>query len=181
MESYSPSTLETKWNDKLNPITTTTNSKTFSMIVPPPNITGSLHIGHALTLTIEDVIVRHKKACGYNTVWVPGTDSASLATEVVVAKKLEREQGLRKQDIGRDAFIKMLFEWKEKYDTNICDQMKMMGSALNWDRKYFTMDSHLNEAVTEAFVRLHEKGLIYRAKKMINWCSAYSRLSLMQK
>ncbi|MBI3020965.1 MAG: valine--tRNA ligase [Candidatus Omnitrophica bacterium] len=143
--------------------------KPYTIVIPPPNVTGILHMGHALNNTIQDILIRFKRMQGFNALWVPGTDHAGIATQNVVEKALAKE-GKRRQDLGRDAFIKRVWEWKEQYGNTILYQLKRLGSSCDWRRTRFTMDEGLSEAVTEVFVRLHEKGLIYRGNYIINWC-----------
>lgn len=141
----------------------------FSIVMPPPNITGQLHMGHALDLTLQDLIVRFKRMSGYETLWVPGVDHASIATEVKIVEKMKKE-GLTKEDVGRDGFLKRAWEWKDQYGNRIKDQMKGMGISCDWSREAFTMDENCSNAVKEAFLRYYKKGLIYRGNRIINWC-----------
>jgi valyl-tRNA synthetase len=142
----------------------------FSIVLPPPNVTGSLHLGHALTATIQDVLIRWKKMSGYNTLWLPGTDHAGIATQMIVEKELKKTEKVSRHDLGREEFLRRVWAWKEKYGSRIGEQHQALGAALDWDRERFTMDEGLSRAVREVFVRLHEEGLIYREKKLINWC-----------
>ncbi len=141
----------------------------FTIVIPPPNVTGILHMGHALNNTIQDVLVRQKRMEGCNTLWVPGTDHAGIATQNVVEKALARE-GLTRRDLGREAFIERVWEWREKHGGIIIDQLKRLGCSCDWQRERFTMDESLSRAVREVFVRLYEKGLIYRGEALVNWC-----------
>jgi len=145
------------------------DKKPFSIVIPPPNITGILHMGHALNNTIQDVLIRFKRMQGHQALWMPGTDHAGIATQNVVEKELAKE-GLRKEDIGRQEFIKRLWGWTEKYGSTILEQLKRLGASCDWRRKRFTLDKEYSEAVKEVFVRLYEKKLIYRGKYIINWC-----------
>lgn len=146
-------------------------SKTpFTIVLPPPNITGQLHMGHALNNTLQDAIIRYKRMCGFPTLWVPGTDHASIATEVKVLDKLRNETGKTKQEIGRDAFLKAAYDWKEQYGNKITEQIKRLGSSCDWSRQAFTMDEKCSKAVREVFVNLYEKGLIYKGNRMVHWC-----------
>jgi len=145
------------------------SKKPFSIVIPPPNITGILHMGHALNNTIQDVLVRFKRMQGYEALWMPGTDHAGIATQNVVERDLAK-QNLKKEDIGREEFLKKLWQWKEKYGSTIISQLKRLGASCDWDRLRFTMDEPYSEAVYEVFVRLYEKGLIYKGKRIINWC-----------
>ncbi|HUU03886.1 MAG TPA: valine--tRNA ligase [Myxococcota bacterium] len=141
----------------------------FSIVIPPPNITGTLHMGHALTLTIQDVIVRYKRMSGFNCLWLPGTDHAGIATQMVVERALAKE-GLNRHDIGRQAFIEKVWEWKQRHGNRISEQTKAMGASVDWRHERFTMDAGLSRAVREVFVQLYEDGLIYRDQRLINWC-----------
>ena len=143
--------------------------KPFTMVIPPPNITGSLHMGHALNSTLQDILVRYKRMRGYNACWIPGTDHAGIATQNVVEKELLKE-GKSRFDLGRERFIKKVWEWKEKYGDRIIEQLKRLGCSCDWERLRFTLDRGCSEAVTETFVRLYEKDLIYRDEYIINWC-----------
>jgi valyl-tRNA synthetase len=157
----------------------------FSIVLPPPNVTGSLHLGHALTATIQDVLIRWKKMSGFNTLWLPGTDHAGIATQMIVEKELKKTEKVSRHDLGRAAFLERVWAWKEKYGSRIGEQHKALGASLDWERERFTMDEGLSRAVREVFVRLHEEGLIYREKKLINWCpdchTALSDLEVEQK
>ena len=141
----------------------------FSMVLPPPNVTGSLHIGHAFMLTNQDVIVRRRRMQGYETLWLPGTDHAGIGTEVVVKRELEKE-GLTREGLGREAFIERVWAWKERYGNRIVEQMQALGNSCDWTRLRFTADEGLSRAVREAFVRLYDDDLIYRGERIINWC-----------
>ena len=137
--------------------------------MPPPNITGQLHMGHALDNTMQDILIRFKRMEGYNALWQPGTDHASIATEVRIINTL-KEQGITKEDLGREKFLEKCWEWRKEYGGRITSQLRKLGSSCDWDRERFTMDEGCNRAVNEVFVRLYEKGLIYKGHKMINWC-----------
>ncbi len=141
----------------------------FSIVIPPPNITGQLHMGHALNNTIQDIIIRHKRMQGYSTLWLPGTDHASIATEVKIVDKL-REEGLDKETIGREEFLKRAYDWKATYGGKIVKQLRRLGSSCDWSREAFTMDERCSKAVREVFVNLYRKGLIYQGSRIINWC-----------
>ncbi|WP_456431030.1 valine--tRNA ligase [Thermosulfuriphilus sp.] len=141
----------------------------FSIVIPPPNVTGSLHIGHALNNTIQDILVRYKRMDGYDTLWVPGTDHAGIATQNVVERQLAKE-GLSRHDLGREEFLKRVWQWKEQYGHRIIEQLKRLGCSCDWSRLRFTMDEGLSRAVREVFCRLYEEGLIYRGDYIINWC-----------
>ncbi|NLA84535.1 MAG: valine--tRNA ligase [Clostridiales bacterium] len=145
------------------------NKEPFCIVIPPPNITGKLHMGHALDNTLQDIIIRWKRMQGYSALWLPGTDHASIATEVKIVEQLEKE-GLTKNDLGREKFLERAWEWKEKYGGRIVEQLKKLGSSCDWQRERFTLDEGCSKAVTEVFVRLYNKGLIYRGDRIINWC-----------
>ena len=145
------------------------SKKPFTIVMPPPNITGKLHMGHALDNTLQDILIRYKRMQGYNALWIPGTDHASISTEVKVINKL-KEEGIDKNELGREGFLKRTWEWREEYGRTIVDQLKKIGSSCDWDRERFTMDEGCSEAVLEVFVRLYEKGYIYKGSRIINWC-----------
>jgi valyl-tRNA synthetase len=142
----------------------------FVIIMPPPNVTGSLHIGHAMMGSIEDALVRWHRMLGKSVLYVPGCDHAGIATQVVVEKKIKKEENLTRHDLGREAFVQRVWQWRDKYGHRIYDQLRRLGLSVDWDRARFTMDEGLNEAVKEAFIRLHEKGLIFRDNRLVNWC-----------
>ena len=142
---------------------------TYTIVIPPPNITGQLHMGHALDNTLQDILIRFKRMQGFDTLWLPGTDHASIATEAKIVEKM-REEGITKEDIGRDGFLERAWDWKKQYGGRIIEQLKKMGSSCDWDRERFTLDEGCSEAVKEVFVKLYEKGLIYRGERIINWC-----------
>ena len=146
------------------------NKKPYSIVLPPPNITGQLHMGHALDHTLQDVLIRWKRMQGYSTLWQPGTDHASIATEVKVVEKIKEDEGKTKEEIGREEFLKRAWDWKELYGGRIVSQMKKLGDSCDWSRERFTMDEGCNKAVTEFFVKLYEEGKIYRGNRIINWC-----------
>ena len=143
--------------------------KAYTIVIPPPNITGQLHMGHALDNTLQDILIRWKRMQGYDTLWVPGTDHASIATEAKIVEAMKKE-GITKDDIGRDGFLKRAWEWKVAYGGRIIEQLKKLGSSCDWDRERFTLDEGCSKAVREVFVRLYEKDLIYRGNRMVNWC-----------
>ena len=146
------------------------NKKPFTIVLPPPNITGQLHMGHALDHTLQDILIRWKRMDGYETLWQPGTDHASIATEVKVVERIKEQEGKSKYDLGREEFLKRAMDWRNEFGRKIVDQMKQLGDSCDWDRERFTMDEGCNEAVTEFFVKLYEKGQIYRGNRIINWC-----------
>jgi len=146
------------------------DKKPFTIVMPPPNITGQLHMGHALDQTLQDVLTRWKRMQGYSALWLPGTDHASIATEVKVVDKIRSEEGLTKEELGREEFLKRAWEWKRVYGGKITQQARKLGNSCDWDRERFTMDEGCSKAVIEFFIRLYEKGLIYRGNRLINWC-----------
>ena len=145
------------------------DKKPFTIVMPPPNITGQLHMGHALDNTLQDILIRFKRMQGYEALWVPGTDHASIATEAKVVEKLAKE-GIKKEDIGREKFLEHVWDWKKQYGGRIVEQLKKIGSSCDWDRERFTMDEGCSKAVKEVFIKLYNKGLIYRGERIINWC-----------
>jgi len=171
---FEPKTFEEEiyknWNEKgyFKPSNDKTK-KPYTIVIPPPNITGKLHMGHALDETLQDILIRYKRMQGFNTLWVPGTDHASIATEAKIVEKLKVE-GITKEDLGRDGFLKRAWEWKEEYGGTILNQLKKLGCSCDWSRERFTMDEGLSNAVKDVFVDLYNKRLIYKGKRMINWC-----------
>ena len=145
------------------------NKKPYSIVMPPPNVTGNLHMGHALNNTIQDVLIRTKRMQGYSALWIPGTDHASISTEAKVVEKL-RKEGIDKEDIGREKFLERAWDWTHEYGGNIVNQLKKLGISCDWSRQSFTLDENLSNAVEEVFIELYEKGLIYRGNRIINWC-----------
>ena len=143
--------------------------KPFTTVMPPPNITGKLHMGHALDNTLQDILIRYKRMQGYNALWIPGTDHAAISTEVKVTNQL-KEEGIDKRELGREGFLDRVWEWKEEYAGTIESQLKKLGVSCDWDRERFTMDEGCSRAVEEVFVRLYEKGYIYKGSRIINWC-----------
>ncbi len=173
-KTYDPSGIEEKlyqkWMEKKYfHAEVDKTKKPFTIVIPPPNITGQLHMGHALDNTMQDILIRFKRMQGYNALWQPGTDHASIATEVKIIEKL-KEEGIDKEDLGREKFLERAWEWKAQYGGRIVEQLKKLGSSCDWDRERFTMDEGCNKAVTEVFVRMHEKGWIYKGSRIINWC-----------
>ena len=171
---YSPKDIEQKWykfweENKLFAPEENSSKSPFTIVIPPPNVTGNLHMGHALDNSIQDVLIRYKKMQGFNALWVPGTDHAGIATQNVVAKAL-RKDGITKEQLGREEFIKRVWKWKEEYGGNITRQLRRLGCALDWTRERFTLDEGLSKAVTREFVTLYNEGLIYRGKRLVNWC-----------
>ena len=172
---YSPSEFEDRiyqnWCDKgyftpdvKNP------APAFSIVIPPPNVTGQLHMGHALDETLQDILVRYKRMQGFNTLWVPGTDHAGIATQIKVEEQLRKNEGLTRYDLGRDKFLERVWDWKHQYGNRIISQLKKLGASCDWSRERFTMDEGCSRAVREVFVNLYDKGLIYRGNRIINWC-----------
>jgi valyl-tRNA synthetase len=148
--------------------------------MPPPNVTGSLHMGHALFCTLEDILVRYHRMAGFNTLWQPGIDHAGIATQTVVERQLKRE-GKTRHDLGREAFIERVWQWKAESGGRIAEQQRVLGVSADWPRSKFTMDPDMNRAVREAFVRLHEEGLIYRDTRLVHWdCEAQTVLSNLE-
>ena len=173
-KQYNPSDVEDRtykfWCDnkyfhaEVNP-----NKKPYTIVIPPPNITGQLHMGHALDNTLQDILIRWRRMQGYEVLWLPGTDHASIATEAKIVEAM-RKEGVSKDDIGRDGFLERAWAWKDQYGSRIIEQLKKMGSSCDWDRERFTLDEGCSKAVKEVFVNLYEKGLIYQGKRMVNWC-----------
>lgn len=145
------------------------DKETYTIVIPPPNITGQLHMGHALDNTLQDILIRYHRMAGYDTLWLPGTDHASIATEAKIVEAMKKE-GLTKEDLGREKFLERAWDWKAQYGGRIIEQLKKMGSSCDWDRERFTLDEGCNKAVNEVFCKLYEKGLIYRGERIINWC-----------
>ncbi len=173
-KTYDPKGIEDrlyqKWLDKKYFHAEVDRTKTpFTIVIPPPNITGQLHMGHALDNTMQDILIRYKRMQGYNALWQPGTDHASIATEVKIIEKL-KEEGIDKNDLGREGFLERAWDWKREYGGRIVSQLKKLGSSCDWDRERFTMDEGCNKAVTEVFCKMHEKGWIYKGSRIINWC-----------
>ena len=173
-KTYDPKSIEDrlykKWEDNgYFHAEVDRSKKPFTIVMPPPNITGQLHMGHALDNTMQDILIRYKRMQGYNALWQPGTDHASIATEVKVIENLKK-QGIDKHDLGREGFLEKCYEWKDEYGSRIINQLKKMGSSCDWERERFTMDEGCSKAVKEVFVRLYNKGLIYRGERIINWC-----------
>jgi valyl-tRNA synthetase len=172
-KSFDPADIESFWRaewEKRGYYTATTDAgkPAFSIQLPPPNVTGTLHMGHAFNQTIMDGLTRYHRMRGYNTAWIPGTDHAGIATQIVVERQLDAQK-ISRHDLGRKKFVEKVWEWKEKSGATITGQMRRMGASTDWSREYFTMDDKLSETVTEVFVRLYEQGLIYRGKRLVNW------------
>src|SRR5262245_4082261 len=173
-KAYEPKDVERRWYPvweergffKADPAS---GKPPFCIVLPPPNVTGSLHIGHAFTNTLQDVIARWKRMAGFDVLWLPGLDHAGIATQMVVERQLAKE-GKKKEDLGRDAFEKRVWAWKEESGGKILRQLRLLGFSLDWSRERFTMDPGLSRAVREVFVSLHEQGLVYRGNYIVNWC-----------
>ncbi len=173
-KNYDPKDIEdrlySKWLDKKYfHAEVDETKKPFTIVIPPPNITGQLHMGHALDNTMQDILIRFKRMQGYNALWQPGTDHASIATEVKIIEKM-KEEGISKEDLGREGFLERAWDWKKEYGGRIISQLKKLGSSCDWDRERFTMDEGCNAAVEEVFCKMHHKGLIYKGSRIINWC-----------
>ena len=176
-KAYEPGAIEARWaeywvEEKLFSVRTPPPGETrpvFTLLLPPPNVTGRLHMGHMLNQTQMDIIVRWHRMRGFLTLWLPGTDHAGIATQMMVEKQLEKE-GKKRRDLGREKFVERVWQWKREYGGAILDQMKRLGASVDWDREYFTMDEDLSHAVREVFVRLYEQGLVYRGNYIVNWC-----------
>jgi valyl-tRNA synthetase len=172
--AYDPKGAESRWYqewEKSGLFTAATNKEkpAFSMVIPPPNVTGSLHLGHALNNTLQDMLSRFKRMQGFNVMWLPGCDHAGIATQNVVERELKKE-GKTRHDLGREAFIKRVWEWKEKYGTTIMRQLRKLGCSLDWTRERFTMDEGLSKAVQKVFIDLYNEKLIYQDYYLISWC-----------
>ena len=157
-----------QWLDKEYFKAGDTSKKPYAIVIPPPNVTGKLHLGHAWDTTLQDMIIRYKRMQGYDALWLPGMDHAAIATEVKVVEKLKK-QGINKRDLGREGFLEKAWEWKEEYAGNIRQQWAKLGLSLDYSKERFTLDEGLNEAVTKVFVDYYNKGIIYRGEKIINW------------
>ena len=173
-KTYSPSAIEERLYDKWLKgkyfhAAVNRSKKPFTIVMPPPNITGQLHMGHALDNTMQDILIRYKRMQGFEALWQPGTDHAAIATEVKVIDKLKKE-GIEKEDLGREGFLKECWKWREEYGSRIVNQLHKLGSSADWDRERFTMDEGCSDAVLEVFVKLYEKGYIYKGSRIINWC-----------
>ncbi|RLN38650.1 valine--tRNA ligase, mitochondrial 1-like [Panicum miliaceum] len=182
-KQYSPAAVEKSWcawweSSRYFEADAASSKPPFVIVQPPPNVTGVLHIGHAITAAIEDAIIRRRRMSGYNALWVPGMDHAGIATQVVVEKKLMREKNLSRHDVGREKFLCEVLKWKEQHGGAILKQLRILGASLDWSRECFTMDELRSKAVTEAFVRLYKDGLIYRAHRLVNWdCTLRTAIS----
>jgi valyl-tRNA synthetase len=173
-KAYEPEAVEEKWYqfwEKENLFRADENSSNpaYSIVIPPPNVTGDLHMGHALNNTLQDILCRYKRMYGENVLWMPGTDHAGIATQNVVERQLA-EEGLDRHQLGRKKFIERVWEWRELYGGKIINQLKRLGASCDWSRERFTMDKGLSEAVRRVFVSLYHEGMIYRGQRIINWC-----------
>jgi len=171
---YNPDQVEKKWYDfyienKIFSANANSTKPVYSIVIPPPNVTGMLHLGHVLNNTMQDILCRFKRMQGYEVLWMPGTDHAGIATQNVVEKELSKQK-IRRQDLGREKFLEKVWEWKNKYGDTIIRQLKQLGCSCDWERQRFTMDEGLSKAVREVFVKLYQKGLVYRGKYIVNWC-----------
>src|SRR5437763_307231 len=146
-----------------------TGAPVFTIVIPPPNVTGSLHLGHALQHTMMDVLTRHKRMSGFRALWLPGMDHAGISTQLMVTRQLKKE-GLSRHDLGREKFVERVWQWKQEYGGQILNQIRREGASVDWSRERFTMDEDLSRAVREAFVRLYDEGMIYRGNRIVNWC-----------
>ena len=172
-KSFDPAEIEKHWREEWEKrgyfrASLDENKPSFAIQLPPPNVTGTLHMGHAFNQTIMDGLVRYHRMRGFNTAWIPGTDHAGIATQIVVERQLDAQK-ISRHDLGREKFLEKVWEWKEKSGSTITGQMRRMGTSPDWDREYFTMDATRSKTVTEVFVRLYEEGLIYRGKRLVNW------------
>ena len=171
---YDPKQVEEKWyatwkNNKYFAATVKEGRPNFSIVMPPPNVTGKLHMGHAMDNTMQDILVRYKRLQGFNTLWVPGTDHAGIATQAKVEAQLQSE-GTNRYEVGREEFLRRTWAWKEEYGNTITTQLRKLGSSCDWDRERFTYDEGLSGAVRDVFVTLYERGLMYKGKRLVNWC-----------
>ena len=172
---YNPKECEDKWYsfweaNNLFHAKADSKKKPYCIVIPPPNVTGILHMGHALNNSIQDILIRFRRMQGHSALWMPGTDHAGIATQNVVEKEIAQE-GLRRQDLGREEFLERVWLWKEKYGSTIISQLKKLGCSCDWERTRFTMDDQYSVAVDEVFIKLAQKNLIYKANYIINWCS----------
>ncbi|MDE2049110.1 MAG: class I tRNA ligase family protein, partial [Betaproteobacteria bacterium] len=172
-KSFEPAAIEAKWApawEASGAATPTLDAAkpSFSIQLPPPNVTGTLHMGHGFNHTIMDALTRYHRMRGFNTLWLPGTDHAGIATQIVVERQLQ-QQGLSRHDIGREQFLARVWEWKQQSGNVITGQMRRIGDTVDWSREYFTMDATQSRVVNETFVRLYEQGLIYRGKRLVSW------------
>src|SRR6266436_2348564 len=175
-KTYDPKTAEAhhyaRWEERgyfAPEINANPNAPVFTIVIPPPNVTGSLHMGHALQHSMMDGLTRYKRMCGYRTLWLPGMDHAGISTQLVVTRELKKE-GMTRHDLGREAFVERVWKWKAESGGQITRQMRREGASVDWSREKFTMSEQLSRAVREVFVRLYEEGMIYRGNRIVNWC-----------
>src|SRR5436190_4589768 len=176
-KAYEPQSVETKWyqfwlEKKFFAADAASPKPAFSIVIPPPNVTGVLHMGHVLNNTVQDILARKARMDGKEVLWLPGTDHAGIATQVVVEKQIRKEEKKTRFDLGREEFLKRVWQWKEKHGSIIIEQLKKLGASCDWSRERFTMDPEYSRCVQKVFVDLYKKGLIYRGKRMVNWCPA---------
>ncbi|HHE47274.1 MAG TPA: valine--tRNA ligase, partial [Bacteroidetes bacterium] len=173
-KTYDPKTVEAKWykyweDNGLFRTNPASGNKPYCILMPPPNVTGELHMGHALQDALQDMLIRMKRMQGFEALWQPGKDHAGIATQNVVEKALA-DEGITRQQLGRDKFVERVWAWKEQYGNRIFEQKRLLGDSADWERERFTLDEGLSKAVAKVFVHLYEKGLIYRGKYIVNWC-----------
>src|SRR5258706_9934787 len=176
-KGYEPQAVETKWyqfwlDNRLFVANPDSPKPAFSIVIPPPNVTGILHMGHVLNNTIQDILARKARMEGQEVLWLPGTDHAGISTQTVVERKLKKEEKLNRHDLGREKFVQRVWEWKEKHGSIIIEQLKKLGCSCDWIRERFTMDPEYSRKVLESFVDLYHKGMIYKGRRMVNWCPA---------
>ena len=175
-KGYEPHAVEARWREHWESNRTFTPDpaapgEAFSIVIPPPNVTGALHMGHALNHTLMDVLCRHARQKGRNVLWIPGTDHAGISTQNVVERALARDEGKTRHDLGREAFVERVWKWREEYGARILNQIRRLGDSVDWTRERFTLDEGLSRAVRKVFVQLYRQGYIYKGKYIINWCS----------
>jgi valyl-tRNA synthetase len=176
-KTYDPAVVESKWyqywmEQRCFVADPASKKPAYSIVIPPPNVTGILHMGHVLNNTIQDILARKARMEGKEVLWLPGTDHAGIATQVVVEKKIKKEEKISRRDLGREKFLERVWEWKNKHGGIIIEQLKKLGASCDWSRERFTMDPGYSQAVTDTFIDLYTKGFIYRGKRMVNWCPA---------
>ena len=175
VDTYDPKTVESgryQWWEEQDFFKPKPAGEKFVISIPPPNVTGSLHMGHALMIALQDTMIRHARMCGKTTAWIPGTDHAGISTQSVVENTLWKSERRTRHDVGREKLVSMIWDWKDKYHKNITTQLKAMGGSMDWSREAFTMDANLSKAVSQTFIQLHEEGIIYRENRLVNWCTA---------
>src|SRR5882672_3403356 len=181
-KAYEPQAVESKWyqfwlDNRFFVANPDSSKPAFSIVIPPPNVTGILHMGHVLNVTIQDILARKARMEGHEVLWLPGTDHAGISTQMMVERMLKKEERLTRRDLGREKFVQRVWEWKEKHGSIIIEQLKKLGCSCDWTRERFTMDPDYSRKVAETFVDLYQKGLIYKGRRMVNWCPA-SRTAL---